>query len=158
MQTEEVFDLGGEDGDGDTAGESYHNRVGDIFDDGAEMEQTEEHQEGTRHEGGNGQSLDAVLLDDAVDDDDKRTGRSAYLHLAATEYRDDETGHDGCDDTLFGSHSRCDTEGDGQRQGHDTHNDSRHHIGGEILLVVVPQGVEDLGSKLKRFHVDEFVI
>ena len=35
---QQVLDLCGEDGDGDTAGETHNNRVGNVFDDGTQPE------------------------------------------------------------------------------------------------------------------------
>ena len=40
-QSEEVLNLCGEDGYGDTACETYNNRVGDVFDDSSEFQQSE---------------------------------------------------------------------------------------------------------------------
>ena len=84
-QSEEVFDLGGEDSDGDTAGESHHDGIGNVLDDGTQSKQSEKYEEEASHQGSDGESLEAILLYDAVDDDDKRTCRSAYLHLASSE-------------------------------------------------------------------------
>ena len=143
-QSEEVFYLRGENRDGDTAGESHDDGVGDELDDGAQMQHSEEDEEGTCHQSGNGEPLEAILLDDAIDDDDEGTRRSANLHLAASEQRDDESRHDSGDDTLLWCHSGCDTEGDGKWQCHDAHDDARHDVGHEGLLVVVPQCGEEL--------------
>ena len=135
-QTEEVLDLGSEDGDGDTTSESHYDRVRDVLDDGAETKQSEEYQEETCHEGGDGETFHAILLDDAIDDDDEGACRTTYLNLAAAKDGDDETCHNGGDDSLFGSHARSDTKCDGQRQGYDTYDDTCHEVRHECFLVV----------------------
>ena len=66
------------------------------------MENAQEDEEDASHEGGNGESLHAVLLDDAIDDDDEGTGRTADLHLTAPEYRDHQSCHNSGDDTFLG--------------------------------------------------------
>ena len=77
--------LGGEDGEGDTAGEAHHDGVGNEADDGAQFENAHQQENDARHDSGDGQSFDAVLLDDAVHDDDERAGGTSDLHAAATQ-------------------------------------------------------------------------
>ncbi len=101
-----------------------------------ESEQSEEHQEETCHQGSDGQSLESILLDNAIDDDDECSCRSTNLHFASTEDGDDETCYNGGDDTLLGCHARSDTECDGQRQGYDTNDDTCHEVRHECFLVV----------------------
>ena len=104
-QTKEVLHLGSEDGDGDTAGKAHNDGIRDVLDDGAEPEHTKQHQKHARHDGGNGQSLHAILLDDAVDDDDKRTSGATDLHAATAKDGNDKTGHNGRDDALLGRYA-----------------------------------------------------
>ena len=157
-QTEEILDLSGEDGYGDTAGETYHDRIRDVLDDGTESEQSEEHQEETCHQRCDGQSLESILLDDAVDDDDECSCRSADLHFASAEDGDDETRYDGCDDTLLGCHARSDTECDGQRQGYDTNDDTCHEVRHECFLVVTLQARKQTRLNCYCLHLKSFVI
>ena len=135
-QSEEVLNLCGEDGYGDTAREAYNNRVGNVLDDSTKLEQTEQNEEHASHDGGDGESFDAVLLYDAVDDDDESTGRTANLHLATAEQRHKETGYDGSDDAFLGCYARGDAECDGERQCHNAYNDARHEVGHKVLFVV----------------------
>ena len=135
-QSEEVLYLGGEDSYSDTTRKTNDNRVGYVLDDSSEFQQTEEYQEYTCHNGGNGKPLKPILLNDAVDDDDEGTGRAAYLHLAATEQRDDESGNDSRDDALLGCYARGDTKSDGKWQGYNAHNDTSHEVAHECLFVI----------------------
>ena len=139
VESEEVFYLCGEDGDGNTAREAHDNGVGDVFDDGAELEQSEEYEEHACHDGGDGESFDAVLLYDAVDDDDEGSRGASYLHLATAEQRDEEASHDGCDDAFLWRNAGGDAEGDGKRQRHDAYDDASHEVGHKSFLVVRPQ-------------------
>ena len=152
LQPEDVCHLRGEDGDGDAARKAHDDGVGNEFDDGAQLERAQQDEDDARHQRGGDEARFAILLDDAVDDDDERARRSAYLHPAASQQRDEETGDDGRHDAFFGRDARRDAEGDGQRQGYDAHDDARHEVGGELLLVVALQCVEQLGSEFKRFH------
>ena len=138
-QAEEVFYLGREDGHGDTARKSHDDGIGDILDDGSQPQEAEHDEEGTGHERGDGQSLDAVLLDDAVDDDDERSCGAADLDAAASEDGDDQSGDDGRDDALLRRHARGNTESDGQRQRHDAYDDAGHEVGHKGLTVVILQ-------------------
>ena len=136
-QAEQILDLRGEDGEGDTAGEAHDDGVRDVLDDRAQMQYAEHDEEDARHERGDGQTLEAVLLDDAIYNNNERTRRTTDLYLRASEDGDDETGYDGGDDTLLGRHARGDTEGDGQRQGDDAHDDTGQQVGRQLLAVVM---------------------
>ena len=65
------------------------------------MEYAQQNQEHTGHDGSHEQARFAVLLDDAIDNDDERTGRSSNLYLAPTHQGDDETGYDSRNDTFL---------------------------------------------------------
>jgi hypothetical protein len=88
------------------------------------MQQAEHDQKHTGHQRGNGQALEAVLLDDAVDDNNERARRTADLYLRTSEDGDEQTGHDGGDDALLRRNARGDAEGNGQGQGYDAHDDT----------------------------------
>ncbi len=136
-QAEQVLDLRGEDGEGNTAGEADNDRVRNVLDDRAEMQHAEHNEEDTRHQRGDGQSLETVLLDDAIYYNNERARRSTDLNLRASENGDDETGDDGGDDALLGCHARGNTEGNGQRQGDDAHDDACQQVGRQLLAVVM---------------------
>ena len=100
-QSEQVLDLGGEDGQRNTAGKSYNNRVRNVLDDSSQMEDPQQYQEHTCQDGGNGQSLYAILLYDAIDDDNKGSRRTTYLYTASTESRNGKPGDNRRYDSLF---------------------------------------------------------
>ena len=56
VQSEQVLDLRGENGDRNTAGKPYDNGVGDELDDGAKAANTQHNEEYTGQHGGNHQS------------------------------------------------------------------------------------------------------
>ena len=69
------------------------------------MQYAEQDEEGTSHQSGDGQSFKAILLYDAIDDNDKGSCGTADLHLASTQKGDDEASHDGSDDALLRRYS-----------------------------------------------------
>ena len=79
-----------------------------------------------RHQRGYNQSGLAVLLYDAIDNDDKCSRRAADLDFAASQQGNDESRNDSGDNTFFGRYSRGDTEGDSQWKCHDTYDDAGH--------------------------------
>lgn len=89
---QQVGNLGGEDRQGDAGGESHHDRIGDELDDRAEAEEAHQNQQHAGHEGRHQQPGLAVLLDDAIDDDDEGPRRAADLHAAAAQQRYHEAG------------------------------------------------------------------
>ena len=115
LHAQQVFYLRGEDGDGNTAGESDDDGIGDVLDDGAQSENTQQDEKDASHEGGNGESLHTILLNDAIDDDDEGTRGTAYLNLTSSEERNHESCHNGSDDALLRTYTAGNTEGDGQR-------------------------------------------
>lgn len=86
---------------GDAGCEPHHDGIGNEPDDGAEFEQPHRDQQHAGHERRNQQPRFAVLLDDAVDDDDEGTRRAADLYPASAQQRDDEPRDHGRDDSLF---------------------------------------------------------
>ena len=85
LHTQQVFYLSCKDGYGDTAGETYDDRVGNVLDDGAQMQQSESDEEHTRHQRGNSQSLHTIFVDDASHNHDEGTCRAANLYFATTQ-------------------------------------------------------------------------
>ena len=117
LQTQQVLDLRGEDGDSYTTGESYHYGVWDKLDDGTQSAYTQQNQEGTCQHGGNDESRQTQLriIDYSVYNNYKGSCRSAYLHLASAQCTHYETAYDGSKDALRGRYARSYTEGYGQR-------------------------------------------
>ena len=136
-QAEEILDLSGEDGERDTAGETYYDGIGDILDDGAQTKQTQHYEEHAREQCGNHKALYAILSYDARDDDDESARGATYLHLGTTQQRDDQACHDGCGDALLWGHSRGYTEGYGQWQSHYAYDDAGKKVLDECFAVVM---------------------
>ena len=76
LHAQQILYLRSEDGDGDTAGETNDDGVGNVLDDGTQAQQAETDKENTRHECGDGETLYAILVDDASHDDNKSTRRA----------------------------------------------------------------------------------
>ena len=112
-QAEQIVHLRGEDRQRDTARETHDHRVRDELDDATQVEETHENQQDTRHDRGDSQTTQAILLDDAIDDHDERTRRSTDLHLRSAEKRDQETRDNRSEQTLCRTHARSDSECDG---------------------------------------------
>ena len=84
-QTEEILDLRGKDGQGDTRGKAHYNGVRNIFDDGAQMEHTKHNEEDTRQKCGNGQTLETILLDNTINNNNECARRTTYLNFGSTK-------------------------------------------------------------------------
>ena len=72
-----------EDSDSDTTRETYDNRVGDKPNHGTELQHAHQYQNNTRYDGSDGKPFDTEVLYNAINDHDKRSGRSADLYVAA---------------------------------------------------------------------------
>ena len=152
VQTEHVGDLRREDRHGDAAREADDDGVGDELDDGSEPEDAHQHEQHAGHQRGDDQARLAVLLDDAVYDDDECARRPSDLYAASSQQRDDQSGEDGRDDALLGRYARGDAERDSQRQRDDADDDAGHQVGSERAFRIVFQTVEQFGSELQKFH------
>ena len=154
-QSEEVLDLCGENGDGNTARKAHHDGVRDELDDGAELARTEQNEEHAGHHRGNHQPRQSELgvTHNAVDNDDEGARRSANLHPASAQGRDDETADDGRQNALRRRHARGDAKGYGKRKGHNAHYQAGHEVGHQLLFVVVPDFTEQARGKCKWLHV-----
>ena len=93
-QAEKVLDLTREDDHGDAAREADDHGVRNELDHAAELRDAHHDQHDAGHERRDDQSVDAVLLHDAVHDDDERAGRAADLHARAAERGDEKAGDD----------------------------------------------------------------
>src|SRR5262249_41045845 len=77
-----------------------------------------------RHERRDREAIDAVALDDSVDDDDERARGTADLDARAAERRDEESRDDGGPETGRGGEAAGDREGDRQRDRDDADDDA----------------------------------
>ena len=138
LHAQQILYLCGEDGDSDTAGETNDDGVGNVLDDSTQAQQAETDKENTRHECGDGETLYAILVDDASHDDNKSTRRTANLYFRTAKGRNGETCYDSRDNTFFWRNTTGNTEGDSQWKGNDTHDKTGHQVGCECLFVVIP--------------------
>ena len=73
-KTEKVLHLRGEDGQGNTAGESDNNRIWDELEDHTHLTYSHDHKEDTGHDCGDDESLHTILADNSGYDYDECTG------------------------------------------------------------------------------------
>ena len=118
------------------------------------MQHAHQDEEGTGHEGGDHQAAHSILLDDAVNDDDEGAGGATDLDFAAAEEGDQEAGHDGGENACFRGGSRCNAEGNGQRQGYDTNNYPGQEVLDQGLFgITIFQSCKQLGFEITfDFH------
>ena len=103
------------------------------------------------HQRGDGESVDAVLLHDAVDDHDERAGRSADLHARAAERGDEEAGDDGGPQAAVRRHAAGDRERDRERQRDDADDDARGEVSRRTARGRSPFSVESsFGTSIAR--------
>src|SRR5207244_7631663 len=79
------------------------------------------------------QAFITELRHDAVDDHDKRAGRTADLHTTAAECGDQKSSHDGRVQATLGRHAGGDRERERQRQRHDAHDHAGEQVAHELL-------------------------
>src|ERR1051325_7142423 len=153
-QPEKVFDLGSEDEDGDAAGETHGNRVGDVFDDGAQAREAHDEQEQPGQDGADGEVVEAVFGADTVEDDDEGAGRPADTDFGAAQSRDEEAGNDSGEDARFGFDPRGNGKSHRQWQSDDADGDAGNEVGGEVFGGITLERVEKFGMKGKgQVHI-----
>ena len=163
VQSQKVFDLRGEDGEGDARGEPHHDGIGNELDHAAQAEHPEQHQEDAGHDRGHQQPRQAETLHHSVDDDDESAGGSADLHAASAQSRDDYAGHNGGENPHAGTDGVLhiptgrggDGERDGQREGNNADHQPGQQIGREVGTTIVTKVVQNAGTKTKRVHAKE---
>ena len=140
-QSQHVAYLCGEDGYGNTCGETDDDGVGDELDDSPQLEQPQCNEYHACHHGGYEQALQSVCRvgDYSIDNHDECTRGATNLHLIASKGGNDETGNDGRDDALFGGNSAGYAKSDCQGQGHYADDDTGHKVLHETFLVVALQ-------------------
>ena len=155
-QAEEIGHLRGENRDGDTCGEPYHNRVRDELDHRAELEHPHQHEDAAGHESGKGETGEAIHLDDVVDNDDKRAGRSADLHRVAAEGGNEEAADHGRGESDGWADTAGDGESDSKRKGDDADHEAGHQILAKLRQRIIPERSDERRMKTKRFyHVEK---
>ena len=96
------------------------------------------------HDGGHREPVQAVSLDDAVDDHHESAGRSADLHPRPAQRRDQKAGDDGGVEPALGRHPAGDGKGDRQRQRHDPDDHPGSDVGQELGPGVGLEGGDEL--------------
>src|SRR5881398_1669263 len=135
-EAEEILHLAREDDERDAAGETDGHGEGDELDRTAQAHQAEQEQDHARHQGGGGQPVHAMLLDDRVHDDDECAGRTADLDARAAQRRDEEPGHDRGEQAPLGSDAARDRERDRERQRDDADDHPRDYVGKQLVAAV----------------------
>jgi hypothetical protein len=147
-QAEEVLQLAREDHDCNAAGEARHDRVWNELDGAAQPRQTEQREDHASHHRRHEQPINAVLLHDAVNDDDECARRPADLHARAAQRRDQESGYDGGVQATVGRDAARNGECNGERQRDNADNDAGADVGRELRARVVFKG----GGQLRDEH------
>ncbi len=145
-QSQEVLDLAREDYHRDAARESHYDGVRNELDRRPELRDSHHDQDYPRHEGRDYQSIDAVLLDDAVDDDDERPGRAADLDSRTPQRRYEESGYYGRPEPASGGDAARDREGDCEGKRDDADEYSGGEIVRELLAIVVAERGYEFGD------------
>ena len=96
IHTKEVVHLRRENGQRNTCREAHDHRIRHKLNDTAQFEHTHENEHDTRHDRGDEQACEPVLLNNAINDDNERARRTANLHLATAESRNDKSCYDSC--------------------------------------------------------------
>ena len=140
LEPEKILDLTREDDDRDSTRESNDHRMWYELDRCAEAGDAEHDEYDPRHQRGDDEPVDTEALDDTVDDDDERAGRSSDLNSGSAKRRDEKAGNNrGVKPAI-----RCDTAGDGKRNGerksNDTNYDAGYDIGIKLRTIVGLEG------------------
>src|SRR5579863_1048811 len=88
MKAEEVPPLSDPDDDGDSSGKTDDHRVRNELNDGPQPRQTHCEQYGSRHQGRDLQSIDAIFRGDSGEDHDKGARGSSDLNAATAKQGD----------------------------------------------------------------------
>ena len=83
-EAEQIIHLCRENRQGDTAGKTNNHWVWHKFDDVSQFKHTYQNQDYSSHNCGYHQTAKSMLLDNSVNNNDKRSSRTADLHLAAS--------------------------------------------------------------------------
>ena len=147
VHTEEVVHLRGENGQRNTCREAHNHRIRHKLDDTAQLEHAHENKHDTRHDCGDEQARESVLLNHTIDNHNERARRTANLHFATTESRDDKSCNDSRDKTFSWSDARGDTKSNCQWDSHYADDNSCHRVLQQFLFGVALQRMEELRLK-----------
>lgn len=142
--TKEVLDLTREYDHRDPAGESGGDGTRDELDCGSQLGDPHANEDDTSHERRHGESIDPVLLDDAVDDHDERTRWTSYLDARAAKSGDDEPRDDRGPETSVRRNAAGNGECYGERERNDPNDHPSRQIAKELITVVRFEGSNEL--------------
>ena len=94
LKAKEILYLAREDDHGDTARESRDHGTRNELDRRSQLGHTHDNEDDTSHERRDCESVDAVFLDDTIDDHDERASGPTNLDARSTKYRDNEARDD----------------------------------------------------------------
>ena len=144
MKAEKVLQLSDKDDDGNSAGESGNEGLRNELDHCTESGKSHHQQDDAGHQRRDGESLNPILLHDAVDDHHKGARGSSDLNPGTSQRRDEKSTHDGSVEPTLGRHPARNREGDGQRQGDNTDDGSRRNVGQQLMSIVVLECRDEL--------------
>ena len=124
-----IADLTGEDGDGDTAGETHGHRMGDVAYERAEPGKADQREHDARQRHGEQQAVQAEPRSRRRHQHDEGAGGAADLVPAAAKSGNQKAADDGGVETALRRHARGHGNGHGERQG-----DDRDGQGGKGVL------------------------
>lgn len=151
MQTQKIRNLSERNDDGDSGGKPHGHRERDEFDDRSELRHAENDEHDAREKRRRGESVITVFGDDAVDDDDEGSRRTADLKTAPAEKGNGEPRDNRRVKPLFGTDAARDGESDGKRKRKYSDDEPGHQILGEKLFRIT---LAQLLEKLWLEHVN----
>src|SRR5690606_41983681 len=82
----------------------------------------------SRHKCGNDQSIDSMILNNRINNNDKRTRRSSDLNPTSTQNRNNQSSNYRSDNSFLRRYSRGNCKSNRQRQCNNSYYQSRHQI------------------------------
>jgi hypothetical protein len=136
LETEKVRQLQRGDHHADARGEAEHDGVRYELDQRAHPRQAQRHQDDPRHDGGEQQAPQPVLLDDRQQDHHEGRCRSGYIESRAAGQGDDRPGDDRGVEPVLGRDAGGDGERHGQGNGHDADGQAGENVLAKIRRTV----------------------
>ena len=144
-QAQQVLQLADGDDQRDADGEALDHRFRDERDEPAGAKQPSDDKDHPGHHGGEQQAVEAMLLDDAVHDDDEGPGRAADLDPAAAKQGDQETADDRGYEARFGIRSGSDGDRHAQGKRDEGDRNSGKRVAEQQAPGISAHGGEELG-------------
>ena len=139
LQAKQVLDLARKDDHGDAAREADDHGVWNELDRASELREAHDDEEYARHQRRHRESVDAVLLDNAVDNHHKCAGRPSDLDARPAERRNEEPSHDRGPEAPARRDTTGNGKSDGQRKRDDADDDAGREVPTELRAVVVSE-------------------